>query len=536
MIKLMIVDDEPLIRMAIKNLFDWEENGFEITGEASNGETALALIEKDPPDIIMTDIKMPRMDGIELISHVREKFPQIVVVVLSSYNDYEYVREAFVYGAVDYILKSDLDNDNFAKVICKLRDKYIADNDIKVDTLKKENQIKRDIEYLREEFLRRMVKGQFSDQADLEHALAVYELHLREGSYLMCNVVLDYVDTEASEADLVAQRSTALDVLHEIFTFDGFYFNDSPNRYTMLLYMSSPSESQFMQDVYAFLNLLKNNLSRYLNVEVTAGLSKILSKQEKIPEAYRQAWEALRNHFYEGPGKTYHYSDLPQEEDEEALRRFNERENIQRVKEYLSRKDWDSIDAYIAEFQAFLRAHRYEERKVKELLINFFLLVQSEMIGQISADNALLYTNDKIYARIMGCSTLKELESFMNDYITHLKDYCRQMTRDRYSRPISETIEYINRYFNQDITLTTISEKINMNPSYLSRLFLQETGMHFIDYITNLRIEKAKIYLKQKDCTMQEIGEMVGYANPKYFSQIFKKIVGMSPGQYRNHG
>ncbi|MGI6116520.1 response regulator, partial [Luoshenia tenuis] len=80
MIKLMIVDDEPLIRMAIKNLFDWEENGFEITGEASNGETALALIEKDPPDIIMTDIKMPRMDGIELISHVREKFPQIVVV------------------------------------------------------------------------------------------------------------------------------------------------------------------------------------------------------------------------------------------------------------------------------------------------------------------------------------------------------------------------------------------------------------------------------------------------------------------------
>ena len=83
------------------------------------------------------------------------------MVVLSSYNDYEYVREAFVYGAVDYILKSDLDNDNFAKVICKLRDKYIADNDIKVDTLKKENQIKRDIEYLREEFLRRMVKGQF---------------------------------------------------------------------------------------------------------------------------------------------------------------------------------------------------------------------------------------------------------------------------------------------------------------------------------------------------------------------------------------
>ena len=140
---------------------------------------------------------------------------------------------------------------------------------------------------------------------------------------------------------------------------------------------------------------------------------------------------------------------------------IRDRENIQRVKEYLSRKDWDSIDAYIAEFQAFLRAHRYEQRKVKELLINFFLLVQSEMIGQISADNALLYTNDKIYARIMGCSTLKELESFMNDYITHLKDYCRQMTRDRYSRPISETIEYINRYFNQDITLTTISEKIN---------------------------------------------------------------------------
>jgi len=543
MIKVMLVDDEPLIRMAMKSLFNWKENGFEIVSEASNGETAILKIKDNIPDIIITDIKMPIKSGLELVEYVQSNYPQIKCVILSSYDDFDYVKEALLQGAVDYILKSDLNSEKFADAIDRIKNKYFSDKVFKTAERKNDVEDKKrsNISLLRIEMLKDIVHGRLSKKGDIENICSNYNINLTNGRFRLCSIYIDSFnmsETLLEEKDYEMIKITIMDLLAEMFCFEGFFFNEGPSRYCMMMYMGGKNEDLFNEKLLEFLNSIKTNIGRYLNLSITIGLSNPANRIEDIPAMYEQSIEAIGNRFYDGYGHIYHYIVHSSNADSESeFRKFMKIDNIQKIKEYLHKGEWTKIRTFFNDLFDKIAKVRYEEHHVKKIITNLLFLMQGEMIEKTLNSDDEMISNEDLYIRISKCGLLSEINEIVENYITELEQYDELTNKKRYSSIVFDAVEYIRKnYEDENLSLISAAGEINTNPSYLSRLFHKETNMHFSEYLTHLRIKRAQKYLLEDNCSIKEIAEKVGYPNPKYFIQIFKKVTGTTPNSFRNRG
>lgn len=530
MIKLLLVDDEQPILDGLKHLIDWPQIGVSSIQTATNGRDALAVMNKFKPDVIITDIKMPFMNGLELIRTVKEELPDTKCIVLCGYQDFEYARQAMKYGAVRYLVKP-VEEEELIEIIDDIRESMLNTNQEKERLEDLNRKLIESEPFLRNKLLYDIVSGDIADVQDVSGKLNRFGIEKFPQKFVCAVLEFEINDSLEgfTEEDSELVRFGVANIADELICSktNGHVFYMLEKQVIMILDVSNSNphilESLLRDMIY--------QISRYLNILVTIGVSSIHNSIEDTPKAFKEAKSALRYKLLIGWEKVINYNDVASDINKGIIIPISVWKKLENS---IITGDSDSIPDVVAELFNELRSLKgVDPTELLDKCRNELLVIRRN-IEVIGLDDSLLKSFIDEFDQKMYIVTLEELEVRFIEVFQRLAREICQTNNLGIKSVINHIKQYIDQNYTDNITLNTLAEKFYVNSSYVSRLFKEELGENFIDYLTGKRMEEAMRLLLSTEMHVYEISEKIGYGNPKYFSQLFKKYTGMSPREYRD--
>ncbi|MHB8062273.1 MAG: response regulator transcription factor [Ruminiclostridium sp.] len=534
MYKVLVVDDEPIVRVALKTLVKWESCGYLFDFEASNGKQAIKLIN-DNPDIaiVITDLKMPVMDGFELISEIKKKDLKIQIVVLSGYNDYDLVRQAFKLGASDYILKSEMDPHNIIKLLNDLVEHF----NLKINSASSINN--RDLRHQKEELLMQLTQNENIDQ--IKDKVTELGIRLSGHNLVVCFLYIDNYQTvieRYSNGNLKPMITSINNGIYQVLNEAnmGEAISISPQEYAIYLSIESVSFSNTRNILSEVLGKIKYVLSNYFNIKVSIGVSQIKSGFYNINELYRNAEANAKLRFILGKERIIFPEDascILGAESIDAGRIIGyESEFLSALKNVDKEHVFDELEKLLN------RIKKIKFDKIEKIHCYYMelLFVMIKYLNDIGEDSGDIFGKEvDFYYKIMQFETLEEINIWIRNITAFLLDFLQNKKEIKVNHLITRAQEFIKLNFNNNITLKMVSEFVGLSEGYTSKLFTLNLGMTFSDYLTNIKINKAKELIASTNMKIYEICYMVGYESVEHFSRVFKKVTGYSPNSFKNH-
>lgn len=530
MLKLLIVDDEMLMRLAIRSLINWQDHGIEIIGEASNGKEAYGLALSSEPDLILTDIKMPIMDGLQLIREVSKALPKCKFAVLSNFDEFRYVREAMQLGAVDYLIKSEVSPASVDELLSNVKEKVREDKGV-TRALAFSTNYSQSLAHMKETLFKDVISGLLSEEEARAQALKL-DVQIRPERLTVVKLRIDCfheIRKKYIEQDEKLLRFSIVNILEEVV----------PKRWKREIVVENSAEYLLMvnliegdmRGVCAELEPLccgiRETVKDFMNLSLSIGVGPVVSSFRELRMAYRKADYAMRRRFFEGTGHIlFAEESLPEfrhecsealvEEKAAAFLNVLEGGDEARAIEYL---DW---------FRHRFACHRTDERVVRETYIRL-----AEAVCACLSYRTRNLTSSSIVSPFEALLLEETLEGMHGVLAAFTSRIFQEGSGEAQLSHTERAVQLIQRYYAEDISLQSVASQINVNPSYLSRVFKQEKGENFISYLTRVRIERARSLLESRKYKVYEVADKVGYHNYTYFSKIFKKVVGVNPEEFR---
>ncbi|MCM3781748.1 response regulator [Neobacillus mesonae] len=503
MCKVLLVDDEKIARVGLRTVFDWKGHGYEVVGEAANGAKAMKWVESRDIDILITDIAMPVMDGLELTRAARELCPWVQVLLLSCHSDFKYVREGIRLGASDYILKPTLTESTLVPVLDHLRQK-----------MHQEKQNLRILnEYKREAVLKPYIKKEqllckaLSD--DDQSSTALYR-EMSAGSFRVA--VLD-IDQSHISLELIKKR------WYDEFP-DTVFSTAGPNRCAIYLRKDAATLlllEGWIDREHDSLNFSTSELS------LTLGLSSLHEASHRIRYAFEEAKTALAAKFFTGPGRVL---------------------STETMETYYPAEPVDNQES-ILQFTDMLRSGLYS--KGEEILNNICKYwIKSKSKDQVITEAEELLSlfvqqgaKQEIVSHIRQLDRLKQVQEVIDivkqdyRYLTAALSTALSPEESLHERIIGQAVSYMHTHFRKSISLQEVANHVSVSRNYFSEMFKRVTGHTFIDYLIHLRLGYAKDLLGSSSFKVYEVAERSGFNDVKHFSKQFKKWVGMSPAEFQ---
>ena len=537
MLKVFLVEDESIVREGLKNNIPWREYGYEYTGEANDGEMALPMIRKIRPDVLITDIKMPFMDGLALSQIVTQEIPDIKIIIISGYDEFEYAQRAIRVGVEQYLLKP-ITRGALRKVLLELREKIENEMEQKNYLETFQNEMKEYEDYSRRSFLEKVFGGVLSVQQIYEEAAKI-SLELDGPCY---NLVLLNLQVKRQDPEFGTREPEAHERVREALL-----------RY----FMRFPEYLTFRWNISLLGILIKGEAERMeeLTERCVSNIEKICQAEEHAMEWYAAVGQPVErlSLLSECYTKANHIL---------AHRFFNPKQHILTEKdteEYLTGKDTKSFEAVDSAkvnpeiIQGFLREGKQEE--LEDFIKGYLAGVKEALESRLFRDYLLLNIRFSIinYMEMLGIDKQCFLPEEEHDMVREasvnggdIHEYMKQLLeraialRDKENenqgkRVLKKGLEYIEENFSDEaLSLNGVAGAIGVSGNYFSSVFSQEMQITFIEYVTKKRMEKAKKLLRQTEKPSGEIAAKVGYKDPHYFSFVFKKTVGCTPREYRS--
>lgn len=512
MYKLLIVDDEHLIRNGLASI-NWQDVGFKVTFVAANGRDALTLIESDVPDTVLTDIKMPIMDGIQLMGILNDRYPQVKIIALSGYNDFSYAQKCIEYKVFSYILKP-INEKELMNVFTRLREELDKRN--KIHNLIRNG----DTQFTPEErFFSNLISSSFSMASDKP-------LHPDEPTPVFkdyqCIVAFSWGDTKSSrDMNSILERSKQYWGKHR---FPVLFLD-----HTFLVLIHGRTRL-YPKDVRFYAERFKALMDDHGDGAVRIGLGNIYPL-DKVGISYDEALYALRYHFFAVKDSIIAYSTISHMHNftfnpatlktvvEELAHHAIEGDGTD-INNSTRELFWDILHKNCSDTKLLLL-------KCVEIYVSFVLVIE-----QVNKSVKVIPV-DTFYYQLSECDSFEQLALIFKQYIMEIADQIKQLKSHSEHKLIARLKDYLRKNYHSNISLTEVSSLFFLNPSYLSTFFKKEAGINFSEYIIHLRIENAKHFIKNSDFSIQEISEKVGYSDYRYFCTIFKKITGDTPLKYR---
>lgn len=493
--RILIVDDELLIRKGIIHYLDWEQEGFTIVGEASNGQEALDLIKKTHPHILITDFVMPIMDGEELIRVVKERYPEIEIIVLSSFSEFDYVRSSFQNGAVDYILKPKLDAESLLKVLKTAASRI---------PLFQRAERKTDEPLSVTQVINKMISG-FEMTWDEESRLKAFPYRY---------FYLAGVSGQSLESD---EFQVFKDTRMGEFT----YYSFSPNK-SLQVYIINTEYREF-QHLLDFINI-------YLAKEPGMGLvvSEVFEDFFQLGKVYKESLLTLLDYRFYFPKVTVLTSrDV---KGTPVIENFN----LDWFTDKLKRSQFEPAFTYLKDYAERLsRCYKMDIFEYRAFFHNIIFNIMI-LLSNMEYDVKELENKKYVYfTSIEEAGNAHEIVLLLDSFIEEARKCL--VTRQRHSESFNmkKLIDYLKEHYAEPLTLTEVAKQFHFNPSYLSSYFSSHMHVGFIEYLNKIRIEEAAKLLRENKSSISEISGMVGYSDPSYFCKVFKKIKGISPSRYK---
>lgn len=507
--KVLLVDDETIVRITLRSLLDWGQFGYEIVGDASNGEQALRYLKEHPVDLLITDMKMPIMDGLQLLEELGRLDSMPCAVVLSSYDDFKMVRESFRMGACDYLLKSDISEEVLAALLAKLNQEQLTGGITEEQAPRKEKvlvDMATGKAPLEESFFN-------TDYYVVQFEIDSFNQHVtRFGSDLAGGLTEPFLEF-ARQIPRVAARC----ILGSI----------SPSRYLMLYQVTDMKQSR--DNVVSTCRQLKNVWNNFMNLPVSAGISRMGRGAEAFMDCFEEAGNQLELHYLNGQGTVC----CPWEPGQ------LEPELIGRAKMDYGKlvKALQTGDVLAVEEEKQMLFHRIQvlelEKGRRECLAVILLAARALRDVQHNIWSVIQEDVD-YYQKLDRLLDIRSLEIWMNNYLRWILDYQAHAVDNRQADMMIRAKRFIlDNYSNPELTLGSVAGYVGLNEKYFSSRFTKETGSTFINFLTEVRIRKAKELMDMTDLKMYEISQQVGYNNVEHFTRVFKRVCQISPGAYK---
>ena len=531
MIKVFLCEDEFVVREGIKNNIDWAGNGYEFTGEASDGELALPLIRKIEPDIVITDIKMPFMDGLELSRMIKKELPLTEIVILSGYEEFDYAKQAISIGVAEYLTKP-ISGDDLLAQLDQLREKIIKSKEERAIKEKFKKEMEENDRRERSRLFRYLVSGSYPVTELIEKA-ADLGMDL---SAMWYNIILLFIKSEHHELEEYSKSSVTInEQIDEIAKESNCISFDRDLEGKALLIMSD-SDTELASRQSDMIEKIKDVFADFSHVRYYGGIGKSVNRLSRLNESYEDAGRALANRFFvtesgffdsgvNEPGEPVYDGDFDISlVDAKRIDKSN-------VSKFLKLGNRDEIPFYVDEFVQSVGQDAFRSYIFRQYIAMDVFFAVSSFIEELSGKKQ----PDTI--REVSKEALDNAASTA-DYVKEIIDaaiaYRESVSTNRYKEIVDEAVKFIeDNYADEELSLNQLASHVNVSPNHLSTIFSQKTGQTFIKYLTEYRMDKAKEMLKCTSMRSSEISEAVGYKDPHYFSYTFKKTVGMTPTNYR---
>ncbi|THF75242.1 response regulator [Cohnella fermenti] len=531
MYKLIIVDDEILVRDAIKSQMNWTEYGFECIGDCEDGIEALEFMEREQADVVLTDIGMPFMDGLELTRELAERHPDAKVVILTGYDDFDYAQRAVKLQAVDYLLKP-ITSVELGTVLARLRQDLDSQRNKEQDYEQLRRQLAENMPLLRERFLEQMMTSPMTDRQKRE-GLSYFQIGANGSQWIELAMDVDEFTWEYSSsiADQQLIRFAVYNVVTELIGSrqDSSVYRDCENRVFALVAGDDPRK--LMETALQLAEESHEAIVSILPVKLSIGVGLPARLREDVTCAHRTALAALEYRFVIGLGTIIPLSDVEARERPEVLSVVAwESELVTKLKTGTP----DELDEWVDKLFKAIREHLFPLPLCQLYLQRIVLTLMHT-----------LYELDHQAARPPGprsdpmeelalLGTLDEAQAWLGELCKQAVAKIRGLRDSQSDLQVNKALEFVKHHYKDpDLSLISVCKHISMSPSYFSVMFKQHIGKTFVEHVTDIRMEKARELLALTSMKSYEIAYEVGYSDPHYFSGAFKKHQGDTPTEYR---
>lgn len=535
MLKVFLVEDESIVREGLRDNIPWEQYGYRFVGEASDGEMALSMIQKLKPDVLLTDIKMPFMDGLSLSRIVHQEFPDMKIIIISGYDDFEYARQAIQVGVEQYLLKP-ITRANLQKVLSELKVKIELEREQRNYQEKYQAESREHEQFVRTNFFIKVFEGRMPVQEIYEEA-GKLSLKLNSPCYNLLMLKLQERrggENSGYESEEFARKREEL--LHYFLRYPEYLtIRWNINTYCILVKSGTEQIREFTQrcldnierickpteEIFEWYAVVGEPVERLsLLAECYEGVSHLFAYRFLMPEVHIFTKEVAETYVpREVSGKI---GDIDSAKvDPELIRDFLARGNREEI--------GDFVKNYLLGIQEAVKSRLFQNYLAFH--IHFAAMAYVESLGYDKKELLALLGEEQIQEVNMG---FEELSSYIRRILEAAMELRDRESDNQSRRILKKALEYIeDNYQQESLSLNSAANEVGVSANYFSAIFSQAMQLTFVEYVTQKRMEKAKKLLRQTEKHSGDIALEVGYKDPHYFSFVFKKTQGCTPREYR---
>lgn len=523
----LLVDDEADVLQAMKKKIDWEALGFCLAGTAENGQEALEMAEQLHIDVVMTDIKMPYMDGLTLCKNLKQSYRNMKVIIYSGFDDFEFAREAVHLEAEEYLLKPISAGDMeaaFSKVRKKLDQEY--------DEYRNLNRLseyyRKSLPAMREQLVMGILEGRIAGER-ARAMMETYEICLDSPFYVVAALYMDVNPREEQPQPAQLFTLSLKDMVQDYLKNRTRFFSTAFLDQVIVIFMLDERE-EIDQVLYHLDQICKMGF-RVLKSSVTATVGQICANTDALHTSYEEAVNAMEYRSILGSGQVLYINDIEPCSEENILVTEHEFQNLVHAVKLGNR---DETNAAIAQIMDSIRKEPISPGQYQLLFME--LLSELMKIGRAYKlhPNQIFGEHAGSWQELYRMVTVDELEGWLQEVCTNLRHVLRHERRDSAARLTEQAKAYIEEHYKEsDLSADSLCRCLNVSAAYFSTIFKREVGMSFVAYLTKIRLEHALELLRTTEDKTYIIASRVGYMEPNYFSYVFKKQYGISPSKYR---
>jgi two-component system response regulator YesN len=533
MYKVIIADDEKKVCQLINMLVDWKEFDMEVVGVVHNGLEVLDMINEHSPNLIITDIRMPGLNGLEMIEKVKMMDNTIEFIIISGYRHFDYAHTAIQFGVYDYLLKP-IKKEELTSTLGKMKEKLNEKSEMifNYERLKKNIETSK-VKLRKGLFTEMLFKGNWNDNnVSIDRINIEYQYNFKEGCFQVICLKLDHIRSLNQNVTSVLEEKSTQILINSFRTYcyDMEIYIDQ-NFMIGILNFSQDNLKAIRKQINAVLN---ENIMQdviYQQMDLTIGLGNVVTEIDKLKESYKRSVYALQQRILVGTNKVLEFDKklTTSISDSQIFYDFN-----QSFTASVSNLD---MEAVIKNLEALKRnlLERAETtgheilQMTKEVCNVYLLCIRS---NKILIDDSEHFIQEFSEAA-NDCSSVHELFKLLNKTITESLGKILEEKKQMNTKPIRLAKQYIENNYMKPITLDDVSTIVGFNTTYFSTVFKKETGYTFLEYLSNIRMNKSKELLKETNKNIAAVCEEVGYSDVKYFTRSFKKHTGLKPNEFR---
>lgn len=532
-IKVLIVDDEAIIRRSLRNKIKWNELGFTIMGEAKNAEEAYEIIKQTKPEVILLDMKMPGMGGMNFLEILNREFPMIKVIIISGYSDFEYLKKALNCGAHDYLLKP-VSREDLENAVTKCSQVILKDRNENIGKINDRMILNENLSLVKEAILNKLISSSNTKpELILKKLLSLgIKFDCRFYSLVLIRINNYEKTSESFSKDTGLMFFTIDNVSTEIAAKHsscvGFKNTLIDNEFILLLGFDD-SEGAIKSKVLEIVKNISSSLEQYIKISISFGVSEIFPGLSHIHSAYRNAIFSLQQ-------KKSLDDSITNENNIKLINSFVDSNFEREIAHFIDSFNKTGLLAFISNtLEKAKSCETFLSVDMQNLCLKILLIIEKYMSRFDITISKAVGMDIISFNYLADIRNWDEARNSLNKILDIIFNYMSNQKGMDSKRIIIKAKEYIDKNYFEDINLNFISSRYFLNATYFCEVFKKETGYTFNDYLNHVRIEKSKEFISNSNLKLKEIAELVGFEEQSYFSIVFKKYIGISPKDYKNN-